>query len=105
MRMWMVDPTTMCRQHLLGEHVETHMFAGTLGKDISVAGYVSGGLLETASLASRHDELAAEMERRGYRHRSPLNYHDDLELGRIDTTASDRELRSRCPDCASRQEF
>ena len=26
MRMWMVNPRIMCRQHLLGEHVEIHMF-------------------------------------------------------------------------------
>lgn len=25
MRMWMVDPTIMCRQHLLGEHYELHV--------------------------------------------------------------------------------
>ena len=30
MRMWMVDPQIMCRQHLLGEHTEMHMFVGTL---------------------------------------------------------------------------
>jgi hypothetical protein len=24
--MWMVDPRIMCRNHLLGEHAEIHMF-------------------------------------------------------------------------------
>ena len=28
MRMWLVNPALLCRQHLLGEHVEMHMFAG-----------------------------------------------------------------------------
>ena len=103
MRMWMVDPATMCRQHLLGEHVETHMFAGTIRREISLDGYVRNNLVETASLAARHDALAAEMTRRGYRHNSPMHYADDLGLGRIDRQASDRELRRRCPDCAARE--
>ena len=30
MRMWGVDPKQMCRQHLLGEHVELHMQAGAV---------------------------------------------------------------------------
>jgi hypothetical protein len=30
MRMWMVPPKVMCRKHLLGEHVEIHMLAGSL---------------------------------------------------------------------------
>ena len=30
MRQWMVDPRLLCRKHLLGEHVENHMFIGTL---------------------------------------------------------------------------
>jgi hypothetical protein len=37
--MWMVDPRQMCRQHLLGEHNELHMFAGTMRKGIGLAGY------------------------------------------------------------------
>ncbi len=30
MRMWMVDTKKLCRQHLLAEHSEMHMFAGAL---------------------------------------------------------------------------
>lgn len=104
MRMWMTDPTTMCRQHLLGEHVETHMFVGTISRGRSLAGFVSGGLVDTAQLAQRHDALAAEMVRRGYRHHSPLHYTDTLGLGQVDPEHSAAELRSRCPACAARQE-
>jgi hypothetical protein len=30
--MWMVDPRLVCSKHLLGEHVELHMFVGCLLK-------------------------------------------------------------------------
>lgn len=45
MRMWMVPPELMCRQHLLGEHVELHMFVGAINKGTSVVtlpGYCEG---------------------------------------------------------------
>ena len=32
MRQWYVPAECMCRQHLLGEHCEHHMFVGTLKK-------------------------------------------------------------------------
>ena len=30
MRDWKVNPKLLCRQHLLGNHLEVHMFVGTL---------------------------------------------------------------------------
>lgn len=38
MRMWNINPRYMCRKHLLGEHVETHMLVGSLRKEKSVQG-------------------------------------------------------------------
>lgn len=108
MRQWMVDPKIMCRKHLLGEHVEHHMFIGTLNRGISVAGYLRDNLLEPASLHSRHAELAAEMARRGYSHKSPLpvwtNYNltDDDYWKQIDQSAALFELLRRCPECRKR---
>lgn len=108
MRMWMVDPKVMCRQHLLGEHVELHMFVGTLNKGISVAGYLADNLMEPASLEARHGELVAEMTRRGYNHKSPLPAARALPpkdaAVRIDAAASQAELLRRCPACAKRSE-
>lgn len=76
MRIWDVDPALLCRQHLLGEHRELHGLWNihTLGK----RGYRlhpetvrwEGKL---AALFARHEALAAEMERRGYRHGTPLD--------------------------------
>ncbi len=72
MRQWMCDPRIMCRQHLLGEHVEHHMFMGSIVKGLDMSGYLKLNLLEPASLFKRHDELVDEMGKRGYNHRSPL---------------------------------
>lgn len=102
MRMWMVDPENMCRQHLLGEHVETHMLAATIRLGKRLDGYVANNLIDTSQLQARHDALAAEMEARGYNHRSPLDYTDTLATGQVDVDASRRELLSRCGDCRRR---
>lgn len=64
MRMWMVNPVILCSAHLGGEHVETHMFVGSIHKQISLQGYVDNNLLEITSLQMRHDVLAYELIRR-----------------------------------------
>jgi len=65
MRMWMVNPALMCRQHLLGEHVELHMLVGTLLRKKSIAGFVDNDLIEVHSVRERHSEVVREMQRRG----------------------------------------
>ena len=66
MRMWMVPPRYLCNKHLLGEHVELHMFAGYINKWISLDGYVANGLVDTSLMNRRHDELVEEI--RGFCH-------------------------------------
>lgn len=112
MRMWMSPVRMMCRQHLLGEHVESHMFIGTINRGVSVAGYADDNLMEFGSLQTRHDELVAEMQRRGFRHRSPLpaivrceQVTPEQRAKRVDRDASFRELLRRCPACRARAEF
>ena len=100
MRMWMVDPKKMCRKHLLGEHVEIHMMVGTLLKGRSIDGFLERGLLEPQSARQRHDALAAEMQARGYTHRSPLPQFPCFKcLARVELERSESELAARCPDC------
>lgn len=102
MRMWMVDPFILCRQHLLGEHVELHMFVGHLTRGNSVDGYVAKNLLESATIEKRHKALAVEMKRRGYNHRSKLVYRDTLSLGKINRKDALDELLRRCKLCRIR---
>lgn len=97
----MVDPALLCRKHLLGEHVECHMFRGSLLKGRSLQGFLATGLLDSRLLAHRHDRLAKEMLRRGYRHASPLPCDFDAKAapGNVDRAAAQRELAARCDEC------
>ena len=76
MRIWDLPPSTLCRQHLLGEHRELHGLWNiiTTGK----AGYAHHPETQRwrgkqAALFRRHEALVAEMARRGYRHATPLD--------------------------------
>ncbi len=99
MRMWKLDPGRMCDRHLLGEHNEMHMFVGCILKGKSIAGYISRGLVEVHSIRERHDELAREMARRGFRHLSPLPEFPEFVAGRVDVEENIKELRRRCRRC------
>jgi hypothetical protein len=75
-RIWDLEPRLLCDQHLLGEHRELHAIWSVLttGKK----GYANHpetvrwrGRL--AALHARHAAQVAEMDRRGFRHASPLD--------------------------------
>lgn len=110
MRMWMLPPAKLCRKHLLGEHNELHMLAGSLMKGKSLAGFIRNGLLEPAQIRARHDELAEAMRARGYNHASPLpeyeaalaRYPAEVREATVDVAQSAEDLRARCADCATR---
>jgi hypothetical protein len=99
MRMWKVNPELMCNQHLLGEHVEMHMFVGTLNKSKSILGYLENGLVEVHNIRKRHDELATEMAKRGFKHNSPLPKFKYKKAGEVDSKSNLLELRKRCHAC------
>ncbi len=124
-RMWGVDPRLMCHHgdhegletshsHLMGEHNEMHMIVGSIkkhphGKAIA-KGHAKKGQINTALIKERHDALAAEMERRGILHDSPLDYDDELGIGEVnaeldpglDATSLKDELADRCKACRMR---
>jgi len=100
--MWMVDPTIMCRQHLLGEHVEIHMLVGAIRVGKSLSGYISNNLCQVDMIKSRHEELVVEMIKRGYNHKSPLPNFQSRNEGKINSWESFKELLNRCPECAKR---
>lgn len=103
MRMWNVNPALLCRQHLLGEHLEMHMFAGALREGHSIEGYVEGGLVEPYKLKERHDKLVAEMQSRGYNHKSPFpEYTYEGPQGAVVLRRSLWDLQSRCAECGQR---
>jgi len=109
MRMWGVSPKGLCQKHLLGEHVEMHMFAGTIRKGYSIAGYLKNNLISPSEVVSRHDQLAQEMEGRGMNHKSPL----ELDISSlpaeqqnllIDKEQSRSDLLTRCKECEERHQ-
>lgn len=103
MRMWAVDPAFLCRKHLLGEHLELHMFQGILEKreGIDLTGFYY--LVETYNLQSRHECLVEEMFRRGYYgHKTPMTYEDELKFGEIDVEFNIYDLYCRCEECRLR---
>ena len=106
MRMWGIPPERLCRQHLLGEHVEMHAFVGLIRRGSSLEGYTSSGLVDVRLIRERHELLVDEMLSRRYHHRSPL---PDFDLaaylehpGYVDVDANLEELERRCPRCAAR---
>lgn len=107
MRIWDIDTALLCDRHLLGEHRELHAIWSilTTGKK----GYArhpetlrwSGKL---AALSARHEEQVAEMDRRGFRHASPLDPRlatgDAHQTELIDSVGSQRtRLREHACAC------
>lgn len=112
MRMWLVNPRKMCLKHLLGEHCELHMYAGSIKVKRSHFGYFSKGLLNPYALYPRHEELVREMKRRGLEghltsmhvpmrdlKRELFEYSDYGATAKINKAANLRELARRCADC------
>ena len=99
----MVDPRLMCRKHLLGEHVELHMLVGSLRRGLRLDGFFENKLIELHSIERRHRQLVREMERRGFRHASPIVVEAE-RAGRVDRRANLIELARRCRDCRQLQE-
>jgi hypothetical protein len=100
--MWNVNPRFLCRAHLLGEHRELHMLAGALRKGVRLQPLVAQGLVEPYAVQARHDLLVAEMEARGFRHRSPLAaepFAEPLLDGYVCEAVSRAELARRCEYC------
>ena len=100
MRMWNIDPKLMCRQHLLGEHVEMHMFKAVILGGKSVNGYLKNGLLNLGEIKKRHDVLVYEMIRRGFEHKSPMNsFNEGKETITVSTRNNLVDLHKRCSAC------
>lgn len=75
MRIWDISPGILCRNHLLGEHRELHAIWSVLTKNkkgYSCHPEVLRWRGRLKALYIRHENLVAEMEKRGYCHHSPL---------------------------------
>lgn len=101
----MVHPKLLCRKHLLGEHGEIHKHRHNFEKKHSIKNRILKGQIEPASMKSRHDELAEEMLKRGYKHNSnyempDISYLSDEERNfKVNINVSLFDLSFRCEDC------
>lgn len=114
MRMWMIDPRHMCRQHLLGEHLECHMFYESLKNNNNIIGYAKNNLFEAKSLIKRHNLLVKEMKERNYNHKTPiiksifsfiLVFIHKIKYRKytINIEQSEKDLFNRCKNCKQRK--
>ena len=76
MRIWDLPPEKICKKHLLGEHSELHAIWSIITK--GKKGYsfhpeVIRWKGKLKALYLKHQEIAHEMKKRGYKHNSPLN--------------------------------
>jgi hypothetical protein len=107
----MIDPKLLCRNHLLGEHLELHKFKSTFDKHYSISGRISPIVqIEPENMKVRHDELVKEMLFRGYNHKSEyeqpdLSYLLDSErYAKVDLDYNLKDLCNRCEACRIRIE-
>ncbi|MCS7184865.1 MAG: pyrimidine dimer DNA glycosylase/endonuclease V [bacterium] len=76
MRIWDVEPSKLCRKHLLGEHRELHAIWSILTnnkKGYSKHPEVLRWKNKLKALYLRHRLIVKEMKKRGYKHKSDLN--------------------------------
>ena len=111
MRMWLCDPRILCQKHLCGEHVEMHMFLGTLKKRKKIDGFLKNNLFQPRVLFQRHEDLKCEMIERGYNHNSNmcesecacvLDLPTEKQYWEVDKDAALKNLLDRCPECRKR---
>ena len=76
MRIWDIPVENLCRNHLLGEHSELHAIWSIITKEKN--GYshhpeVIRWKRKLKALYLKHEEIANEMGKRGFNHRSILD--------------------------------
>lgn len=104
--MWGINPSLLCKQHLLGEHGEIHKHRHNFVKKHKITKRISPVVqIEPENMQIRHDELVLEMLKRGYNHNSPYEQPDisylksEERYAKIDKNISINDLINRCPEC------
>lgn len=94
----------MCKQHILGEHAETHSFLKKMEQGHSLAGFIEGSMFFGAAyVEARHNLLVPFIAG----HFTPLKTNKILRAryplltpSEKDVTKSISTLINRCEDCA-----
>jgi len=75
LRIWDIPPEILCNKHLLGEDRELHAIWAILTgnkQGYSKHPETRRWIGKLKALFLRHKQLAEEMQKRGYKHKSPL---------------------------------
>lgn len=119
MRQWLVRADLMCRPHLLGEHLEAHMFQGSMRGNISLQGYYDNNLFfGPIFLLHRHNELTMFLKGQLIQHKTQMTletigeavgplpglvhsrlYYADTSITTDMIKQSRMDLLSRCSTC------
>jgi len=101
-----INPRFLCPQHLNGAHYEHHKHEKKWTvKKMHPGKYLTNHCFEPANYKTRHDELVAEMLRRGGNHNSPIEQPDFSYLEawerewKADPVQARLALMNRCWDC------
>ena len=109
----------MCRPHLLGEHMEGHMFQGSMRGNISLAGFYDGNLFFGPQfLIHRHNELTMLLKGQLVGHKTQITTetiaeatgpqaglvysrlsYPDIQITKEMVKQSRMDLLSRCSNC------
>lgn len=110
MRVWDLPPQLLCDRHLVAEHHEIHTIWSVLTRGLKGWSRHPETLRwqgRLRALYARHEADVEEMQRRGFRHRSPLD--EALAEGEAEQTEcvdapeeQMRMLRARCEKCRER---
>lgn len=76
MRIWDIPVQDLCKKHLSGEHLELHALYSIIS--LNKKGYRNHPETKRwegklAALYKRHEEQVVEMQKRGWKHNSPLD--------------------------------
>jgi len=109
-RQWLVEPREMCKQHLLGEHLEAHIFLSKMQKGYKLDGFRKGSMFFGASYVQYRHDLIAEVLNQP--HKTPLLLQD-LKVEKYpyiaptskDFEKSSNDLYGRCERCRNSGEL
>lgn len=107
MRIWDIDPRNLCRNHLLGEHAELHAIWSIIKnkkKGFNKHPETKRWKGKLKALYLRHQALVKEMEKRGYKHKTPLDKKSargKIKQDKLLQTKKEQKviLKKRCPKC------
>lgn len=97
MRIWDIPCEKLCDKHLLGEHRELHCIytflttdkGGSYKKHPETLRWIG----KIPVLIDRHNEQTKEMEKRGWKHKSELNYITGLNKQNVFINSTDEQIQ------------